>query len=545
MQLAFILTASVALARVVSVAELPGCLPPKTSLKPGFTVDIYEYPQVKKPDGSGCYSYVTSAYNNEEWYRSGYANMGRGLIDTVTGVSDVTFFAPELSTDCDKITPSKLPPAYNYDKDISITNITLLITGYFYAEKTGSYTFTMLEVDNIGYFNIGDKDAFSCCQKSITINSPGPYVPYEYTRSTTVNLVAGTYYPLRILYSNFGRKGTLNVPYTDPDGVTHKTFDGVAFSAADGDYCPVPSTTTTVPWTGTYTTSETGLFTTTGSDGKSTTGIIITVETPGISTTTIPWTGTYTATSTDVTSTTGVDGKASSSTIVVVQTPQKGSETNVLTPWTGTYETTYSTEAVTMTDFHGSTYVQTVYYVDIPDHYSRSIEKEPWTESFTSTYSIDTIMTTDSEGHQCVNIIYHVKTPYISYQNSTVSSRQSTVTSVIDGVTTVFTTYCPVSTKAYEHGISSKLNAPKAAGEPDRSQKSDAVVETNIQFPEHTLTYVSEGQKPSAIAETPVSDTSYSQSQIFSVTTAVSSFQGKASRFGVSGILCFLAVLIF
>lgn len=357
MQLAFILTASVALARVVSAAELPGCLPPKTSLKPGFTVDIYEYPQVKKPDGSGCYSYVTSAYNNEEWYRSGYANMGRGLIDTVTGVSDVTFFAPELSTDCDKITPSKLPPAYNYDKDISITNITLLITGYFYAEKTGSYTFTMLEVDNIGYFNIGDKDAFSCCQKSITINSPGPYVPYEYTRSTTVNLVAGTYYPLRILYSNFGRGGTLNVPYTDPDGVTHKTFDGVAFSAADGDYCPVPSTTTTVPWTGTYTTSETGLFTTTGSDGKSTTGIIITVETPCISTTTIPWTGTYTATSTDVTSTTGVDGKASSSTIVVVQTPQKGSETNVLTPWTGTYETTYSTEAVTMTDFHGSTYV--------------------------------------------------------------------------------------------------------------------------------------------------------------------------------------------
>ncbi|CCK71653.1 Sag1p KNAG_0H02380 [Huiozyma naganishii CBS 8797] len=159
-----------------------------------------------------------------------------------------------------------------------------------------------------------------------------------------------------------------------------------ATQAADEGHASVPSrkpptvtTTTTVPWTGSYTTTYSTETTETTNSGSTTPEIIIHVETPNppvslntlTTTTTVPWTGSYTTTySTETTETTN-SGSTTPEIIIHVETPNPPVSLNTLTttttvPWTGSYTTTYSTETTETTN-SGSTTPEIIIHVETPN----------------------------------------------------------------------------------------------------------------------------------------------------------------------------------
>ncbi|CCC66701.1 hypothetical protein NCAS_0A01430 [Naumovozyma castellii] len=188
-------------------------------------------------------------------------------------------------------------------------------------------------------------------------------------------------------------------------------------------------TTTTTPWTGTYTTTYSTESTyTTGTDGSSTPEIIIHVETPNTvltSTTTTPWTGTYTTTySTESTYTTGTDGSSTPEIIIHVETPNTVLTSTTTTPWTGTYTTTYSTESTYTTGTDGSSTPEIIIHVETPNTVLTSTTTTPWTGTYTTTYSTESTYTTGTDGSSTPEIIIHVETPNT---NITVTSTTSSI----------------------------------------------------------------------------------------------------------------------
>ncbi|SSD58881.1 uncharacterized protein SCODWIG_00642 [Saccharomycodes ludwigii] len=192
-----------------------------------------------------------------------------------------------------------------YDYDTTFTNFTMEITGYFLAPETGPYNFTLGNVDDSAGLLFG-KNAFGCCeQNDITaattdffINAiKGWHSGQDATTSSLINLVGGFYYPLRLVFSNAISYASLDFTVTLPNETIITDFENYVFTFDEEEsYCPAYSTTT-VPWTGTYTSTFTTKVTTaTGSNGLTTTSNVIYVETPGIetnSTIITGWTGTY------------------------------------------------------------------------------------------------------------------------------------------------------------------------------------------------------------------------------------------------------------
>ncbi|GMM33554.1 flocculin [Saccharomycopsis crataegensis] len=129
-------------------------------------------------------------------------------------------------------------------------------------------------------------------------------------------------------------------------------------------------------------------------------------------TTTQPWTGTFTSTYTTETTVSGTTVPQ-----VVVETP--GSTVTTTQPWTGTFTSTYTTE----TTVSGTTVPQVI--VETPG-------STVSTTRFITNVEFTTIITiTSCFENKC--------------QKSVVSATPTVSTETVNGKTTVYTTYCPVS----------------------------------------------------------------------------------------------------
>lgn len=293
-----------------------GCAPQQHSLAKGFSVSYFHYPLTPQPGSPGCYS-SGKTFQTTEYLHGGYETYGGGLIGSSSGVTDLTFSVPaagKSGPNCLAVGTGNLPPNYNYKPQLTVTNFSMLITGYFLAPTTGSYDFIVNYVDDLTYVSIGAGKAFGCCQVGTTGSNPGQFdliVNFGDTGKTTVDLLGGVYYPLRIFYVNTQKDSKLSVSFKGPDGIIHETFEDYVFMATDSEECTVPLVTTTSFWTTMATTTETNLAVVTGTDGVPTTEQIIVVKSPGVQaakTEYTAWNGTYATTLTDIVTVTGSDG---------------------------------------------------------------------------------------------------------------------------------------------------------------------------------------------------------------------------------------------
>ncbi|KAG0683192.1 hypothetical protein C6P41_003313 [Kluyveromyces marxianus] len=304
-----------------------GCAPKKDSPVKGFDISYYHYPMIPRKGSNKCFTF-DPVYVQYSYLHGDYQTYGGGLLGTSKGVTDLSFSLGERDS-CNPPVNGKLPANYNFNDPITITNFSMLITGYFYAQKSGEYEFSLDYVDDLSYVNIGAGKAFDCCHKQISVTDPGPFdlstIWPKTSDTATVTLFEGFYYPLRIFYINRQSLAELKISFKDPDGIVHHNFDGYIYSVPDGHECPAIVTTTTIPWTGTFTSTYTTQSTITGADGSETDESIIVIETPEVKTATTkytPWTGTYTTTySTDVGTATGSDGVPTIETTFYVETP--------------------------------------------------------------------------------------------------------------------------------------------------------------------------------------------------------------------------------
>lgn len=205
-----------------------GCDPKQSTNNQGFDITYYGYPMVDRNGKGQCFTYDTSY--KESWYQQGgYQTYGGGEIGSSHGVTDLTFrYAPPSG--CSRPVKGTLPSNFNYDTPITLTNFSMLITGYFYASKTGEYQFILNYIDDLSFLNIGAGRAFDCCEQRASVANPGPFdlsVTWPQTDNTaTVTLLGGYYYPIRIFFVNRLGPAGLTVSFKDPDGVLHSTFDG-------------------------------------------------------------------------------------------------------------------------------------------------------------------------------------------------------------------------------------------------------------------------------------------------------------------------------
>ena len=434
-----------------------GCDPKTSSLSKGFSVSYYHYPLI--PSGSaGCYVGDSQTFLTDEYLHGGYATYGDGLIGSSTGVTDLTFQF-RFPGGCLRPILGSLPSNYNNPPQFSMSNFSMLITGYFFAPKTGLYDFVITNGDDVIDINMGDGKAFACCQLENTITKPAPFDISVVWRTTSgsgsFNLVGGYYYPLRIFYMNRYQDAAIKMYFKDPDGVVHNNFDGYVFTIPDGEKCPAPVATTTLPWTFQSTATGTAIGTTTAVDGEAITEDFIVVRLPHIETATAintPWTGTYTTTvATATTTVTGSDGIPTIETIFSVETPQVKTATTVNTPWTGTYTTTYSTDISTETGADGIPTVKTNFLVETPQVETATTINAGWTGTYTTTYSTTIVTETGADGVPTVKTNFLVETPQVETATTvnipwtgtyttTVATATTTVTGV-DGIPTIETIF--------------------------------------------------------------------------------------------------------
>ncbi|BAP72130.1 flocculation protein FLO9 [Kluyveromyces marxianus] len=437
--------------------SINGCAPKKDSPVKGFDISYYHYPMIPSKGSNKCFTF-DPVYVQYNYLHGDYQTYGGGLLGTSKGVTDLSFSLGERDS-CNPPVNGKLPANYNFNDPITITNFSMLITGYFYAQKSGEYEFSLDYVDDLSYVNIGAGKAFDCCHKQISVTDPGPFdlstIWPKTSDTATVTLLEGFYYPLRIFYINRQSLAELKISFKDPDGIVHHNFDGYIYSVPDGHECPAIITTTTIPWTGTFTSTYTTQSTITGSDGSETDESIIVIETPEVETATTkytPWTGTYTTTySTDVGTATGSDGVPTIETTFYVETPEVETATTKYTPWTGTYTTTYSTDVGTATGSDGVPTIETTFYVETPEVETATTKYTPWTGTYTTTYSTDVGTATGSDGVPTIETTFYVETPEVETATTkytpwtgtyttTYSTDVGTVTGS-DGVPTIETTF--------------------------------------------------------------------------------------------------------
>ncbi|CAK7892125.1 hypothetical protein CAAN3_01S08614 [[Candida] anglica] len=269
-------------------AKINGCYPggdiPKKS---GFRAVAYPYV---------LYDLITSA--EVEFVGGGYKNQSSiASIDVV----------PSININWEKPgDPFTMGIAYGKlygGPNITMSNFTVELQGYYYAKESGSYTFALQQIDDTAAVFIGAGTAFDCCKDTPSGNStdfqifatkPSDGDPAD--NSKTVEMFADTYYPVRIIYVNIISQAVFNIQVTSPDGVTGP-LDGSIYvidEPLDTPDCPAfPIITTTLPWTG----SDTVTSTITPSGAHDTTTVEVLTPFPTITITTL-WTGSETVTST-------------------------------------------------------------------------------------------------------------------------------------------------------------------------------------------------------------------------------------------------------
>lgn len=317
--------------RVTYAAQ--GCKPSKVGTE-GFDMKLYHYDYYNTSLPAGwCFS---SEYQKYEYQHGGYVTFAGGLFASTTGVTDVSLniYPPELCTPY----VGTLPSNFNYNEEFTISNFTMLLTGYFKPSMTGHYMFN-LEADDLAYLSFGDGNAFDCCGQEASVTDPDAFdliviwqSPTDLSGNVTYYLEEDIYYPIRLLYANRDFYGVLHLTYTDPNGVEHDDFTEHIYQADDQvGGCANEVVYTTTGWTGTYTTTySTTVYTSFGTDGFGTIETTYYIETPEPHTTSTTYTpGPVTDTttvSTYTSMTVGTDSITTTETVYVVETPTSSSE---------------------------------------------------------------------------------------------------------------------------------------------------------------------------------------------------------------------------
>lgn len=258
-----------------------------SSFRSGFDITFYNYPFRNYDTAKGTGSPNRITYTSAAYLAGGYVD--KGTFGSTTGVKNLTFgyALPASKT----VYYGTLPDNYKFDTKFTLSNFSMLATGYFYAPTTGDYTFFLEYIDDYAVVTFGGEDAFTCCKGSTSVDKTTTFdLSAMWTSgnkvggssSLTSHLYAGVFYPIRLFFSQTNNAGGLKFYYTDPEGVTHKEFEDVIYSIDDQpESCPEIIVTTTLPWTGSYTTTAYTVDSTyTNSEGTLTTGRVVVVETP-------------------------------------------------------------------------------------------------------------------------------------------------------------------------------------------------------------------------------------------------------------------------
>ncbi|CAR23009.1 uncharacterized protein KLTH0D17050g [Lachancea thermotolerans CBS 6340] len=314
-QLLLVLLVRVSHAAQVDGGAILGCNP--SQVTKGFSVSYYSLPLTKT---GSCWNPV---YSQDSYLHGGYETFGNGKLGSSSGVTNVSFYTGTKGFSSCGTVNALLPPNWNYDKPISLSNFSMLLTGYFLPPVTGTYSLDVAYVDDLAYINVGAGSAFNCCQVASSSSNPGPFILQtkwpDTSSSVKIDLVAGYYYPIRFFFTNRNYAGGLKFYFTSPDGVQHTTWDDYIFSATDGDRCDIKPESSTSYWTRSDSSTYTVVSTYTNTKGDLTTGQVVVEEIPTTytvsTTTTQQWTGTETVTSTSLFTTTGTDGLATVNTL--------------------------------------------------------------------------------------------------------------------------------------------------------------------------------------------------------------------------------------
>ena len=102
--------------------------------------------------------------------------------------------------------------------------MTILYTGRFLASVTGLYTFYTIS-DDASELWIGSIALTGYTVLNAVVNNSGTHGAIE--RSGTINLVAGTFYPIRIIYGEEGGGESMDISFTPPRGI--RTNNGLGY----------------------------------------------------------------------------------------------------------------------------------------------------------------------------------------------------------------------------------------------------------------------------------------------------------------------------
>ncbi|GEQ69464.1 hypothetical protein JCM33374_g3136 [Metschnikowia sp. JCM 33374] len=451
----------------LALAELKGC-DPSAVLNKGFDVTFYRYPL-----------YGRDFKEDPTFYNGGYKKYG--FLKTVTGIETINFSRTSRG--------GVVVMGNIYGYDISQSNFTMTVGGYFLATQTGDYRFNMY-ADDGGYLQFGAGQ--SCCGNAVDdVIGDSFKAEWPATANTIFTLQAGVYYPMKMVFVNWNGPGGLNIRYTAPDGSIVTEMGSQVYQIRS--FC---TKTTTETWTG----SDTRTITRSDSFYET---HVVEVPTPTVTVTSF-WGGSGT------TSTTVTGGPNQTNTVIVALPPVT----------TTSYWTESFTSSRTITPSEGG---QPTVIVEMPPVTTTSY----WTEMFTSSRTV-----TASDGGQPTVVVEMPPATKTSYRTDSDTST-TTITPTDGGQPTLVVEIPQATTTSYwtESYASTRTVTPSDGGQP-------TVV---IELPPVTTTYYwtesftssrtvtpSEGGQPTVIVEMPpVTTTSYWTEMFTSSRTVTASDGGQ------------------
>jgi len=138
------------------------------------------------------------AYNNTGLLRRDYTGYHGDVMD---------FF------DCKTPTNGNGANLSEVDFSSTDTNFSQLYTGYFLANETGTWTFE-LQSDDSGLLWVGNNAIAGYTIANTTVNASGTHPVI--TRTGSISLVSGVYYPLRLAFGNSGGPARIKLSFSKP-----------------------------------------------------------------------------------------------------------------------------------------------------------------------------------------------------------------------------------------------------------------------------------------------------------------------------------------
>ncbi|EGV59970.1 hypothetical protein CANTEDRAFT_136479 [Yamadazyma tenuis ATCC 10573] len=186
-----------------------GCSPPSTNS--GLAVDYFD--EVAFYQDS--YAYLATI----DGLTPDYTKYGVEDIDiTITGIPDVSSATANSTTYYQDV----------YDRSTNVIKFGLRLSGYFRAPEDGTYTFAFTAAEDYISMNIGGASGdLDCCTNPNELSAAGAQIKANGTNtdyalssaSAKVQLKAGQYYPVKILYYNESpNQARMSFQVTCPNG---------------------------------------------------------------------------------------------------------------------------------------------------------------------------------------------------------------------------------------------------------------------------------------------------------------------------------------